>query len=75
MNWGVACGCGNIVPETISKKLRPMHIAGQNCIESMEAALQYGRHHHGKSKQRKASQLASTTVTTPFPNDFPMKNH
>ena len=31
------------------------HIGGQNCIESMEAALQYGRHHHGKSKQRKAS--------------------
>ena len=23
------------------------HIGGQNCIESMEAALQYGRHHHG----------------------------
>ena len=33
------------------------HIGGQNCIESMEAALQYGRHHHGKSKQRKASIL------------------
>ena len=31
------------------------HIGGKNCIESMEAALQYGRHHHGKSKQRKAS--------------------
>ena len=24
INWGVACGCGNMVPETISKKLRPM---------------------------------------------------
>ena len=21
INWGVACGCGNMVPETISKKV------------------------------------------------------
>ena len=33
------------------------HIGGQNCIESIEAALQYGRHHYGKSKQRKASMV------------------
>ena len=37
------------------------HIGGKNCIESMEAALQYGRHHHGKSKQPKASICACDT--------------
>ena len=27
IKWGAACGCGNMVPEAISKKLRPMHVA------------------------------------------------
>ena len=44
INWGMACGCGNMVPETISKKLRPMSLLPEVSAQICRREMVYNIH-------------------------------